>query len=240
MKYSDTLSRAETEVSDLKEQLDVWVERSQRAENHVSQLEKDIKEVVNRSEDEGQTAMRKMKAAEDYVKELQVSLLQKTQDLDAAQEVARKLKREYQSTRQDAEGMLQVFLIFLPMAWVLIFNIILPLLLPAQVMSGLERQLSEYSAREAEVERIAKDSKEKVEEALVVRDQAVAREEQLRREVERLHDERKKRALQKQVLNISHRKGIELIYVDFIILSRERSTLLSMWRRALPLVRSPP
>ena len=38
-------------------------------------------------------------------------------------------------------------------------------------MSGLERQLSEYSAREAEVERIAKDSKEKIEEALVMRDQ---------------------------------------------------------------------
>jgi chromosome segregation ATPase len=65
-------------------------------------------------------------------------------------------------------------------------------------MSGLERQLSEYSAREGEVERIAKDSKEKVEEALVLRDQALTREEQLRREIERLHDDRKKHALQKQ------------------------------------------
>lgn len=69
-------------------------------------------------------------------------------------------------------------------------------------MSGLERQLSEYSARETEVERIAKDSKEKVEEALVLRDQALTREEQLRREIERLQDDRKKHALLKQVLQL--------------------------------------
>lgn len=37
-------------------------------------------------------------------------------------------------------------------------------------MSGLERQLAEYSSREAEIERIARESKEKLEEAYVVRD----------------------------------------------------------------------
>jgi F0F1-type ATP synthase delta subunit len=111
MKYSDTLSRAETEVAELKEQLEVWVERSQRAEGLVSQQEKDLREIILRSESDGQMSMRKMKAAEDYIKELQLQLLAKTQDLDTAQEVARKLKREYQSTRQDAEGMLQVCMV---------------------------------------------------------------------------------------------------------------------------------
>jgi hypothetical protein len=38
------------------------------------------------------------------VRELHVSLLQKTQEYDAVQEVLRKLKREYKTTRQDAEG----------------------------------------------------------------------------------------------------------------------------------------
>jgi hypothetical protein len=40
-----------------------------------------------------------------------------------------------------------------------------------QVMSGLERQLNEFSDREAEVERLSKDSKERVEEALLLREQ---------------------------------------------------------------------
>ena len=108
MKYSDALAKAEIEISDLKEQLDVWAERCQRAESQVSQLENESREMIALSESDGHATMRRMKAAEDYVKELQVQLLQKTQDLDNAQEVARKLKREYQSTRQDAEGMLQV------------------------------------------------------------------------------------------------------------------------------------
>lgn len=57
--------------------------------------------------------MRRLKIAEDRVKELHLLLLQKTQDLENAQEVARKLRREYQSTRQDAEGMLQVKISFI-------------------------------------------------------------------------------------------------------------------------------
>ncbi len=73
-------------------------------------------------------------------------ILQRTQELDLSQEVARKLRREYQSTRQDAEGMLQV-------------------------MSGLERQLSEFSSREEEVRRVGKEQKERLEEAFVARDQ---------------------------------------------------------------------
>ena len=62
--------------------------------------------------------------------------------------MVRKLRREYQSTRQDAEGMLQV-------------------------MSGLERQLAEYSSREEEVQRLARENKDRLEEALVLRDQVV-------------------------------------------------------------------
>ena len=52
--------------------------------------------------------MRRTKSAEDRVRDLHSLLLQKTQDLDSALEVGRKLRREYHSTRQDAEGMLQV------------------------------------------------------------------------------------------------------------------------------------
>ena len=54
--------------------------------------------------------MRRTKAAEERVRELHSIILQKTLDLDSAVEVGRKLRREYHSTRQDAEGMLQVCL----------------------------------------------------------------------------------------------------------------------------------
>ena len=62
-------------------------------------------------------------------------------------------------------------------------------------MAGLERQLSEYASREAEVERLSKENKEQTEEALVARDQAMTREEQFRREVDRLYEEKKKLTL---------------------------------------------
>ena len=52
--------------------------------------------------------MRRTKSAEDRVRDLHSLLLQKTLDLDSALEMGRKLRREYHSTRQDAEGMLQV------------------------------------------------------------------------------------------------------------------------------------
>jgi hypothetical protein len=42
-------------------------------------------------------------------------------------------------------------------------------------MGGLERQVSDYHEREEEVQRLARESKQKVEEALSVRDQATAR-----------------------------------------------------------------
>lgn len=64
-------------------------------------------------------------------------------------------------------------------------------------MAGLERQLTEYAGREAEIEKLSKENKEKTEEALVARDQAMTREEQLRREVDRLYDEKKKLVLTK-------------------------------------------
>jgi len=117
--------------------------------------------------------MRRTKVAEDRVRELHMQLLKSNQELNFSQDALRKLKREYQSTRQDAEGMLQV-------------------------MSGLERQVSDFSARESDLERRMKENAEGLENALTLKDQAVAREEHNRREVERLLEERKKSSLSRQ------------------------------------------
>lgn len=84
--------------------------------------------------------------AEERAQELKNQLNNKTAEFESTQEILRKLRREYQSTRQDAEGMLQV-------------------------MSSLERQVADYAAKEEEVTALSRECTEKVEDALTVRDQ---------------------------------------------------------------------
>jgi chromosome segregation ATPase len=145
-----------------------------------TELERDIQELTAQNKgikdkihEDIYMYVQRSKTAEERVRELHTLLLNKNKELDSAQEVIRKLKREYQSTRQDAEGMLQV-------------------------MSGLERQLLGYTGREAEVERLAKENKEKVEVALIERDRAIGRQEQLSKELERMLQERKTIMLSRQ------------------------------------------
>mgnify|MGYP001216941675 CR=1 FL=1 len=89
------------------------------------------------------------------------------------QDISRNLRREYQATRADAEGMLQV-------------------------LTGLERQIADFTSREADFEKRMKESREALEVALAAKDQALAREEHGRREIDRLVVERKKAALDRQ------------------------------------------
>ena len=58
--------------------------------------------------------------------------------------------------------------------------------------------MADYHEREEEVERLARDSKERVEDALSERDQALARENLLQKEVDRLTDERRISAVKRQ------------------------------------------
>eukprot|EP01035_Chromulina_nebulosa_P017321 gene17321-22862_t len=58
-------------------------------------------------------------------------------------------------------------------------------------MNSLEKQLSEYSLKEKDVEELAKECNFKLNEALSIRDQAVKREENALREVERILEEKK-------------------------------------------------
>jgi len=58
--------------------------------------------------------------------------------------------------------------------------------------------VADYHEREEEVERLARESKERLEEALSERDQALAREQLLQKEVDRLTDERRLAAVKRQ------------------------------------------
>jgi chromosome segregation ATPase len=170
---TEMVGKLETERDDFTRKSENLERETTTADANLSEMRKKMKALTAKAEEEAVICVRRVKDAEDRVRELQGTLMQKTQELDLAQENLRKLRREYQSTRQDAEGMLQV-------------------------MGGLERQLSEYSSREAEVDRVVREAKEKVESALSEREQALASEEQARSEIERLLAERKSLALAKQ------------------------------------------
>lgn len=163
--YSDALGKAEAEIDDYQNQVNVARVTCEEAQAALHETVRQMKLLKDKSDEDSFSYIKRAKAAEDRVRELHLLLLQKTKELDSTQEVCRKLKREYQSTKQDAEGMLQV-------------------------MSGLEKQLAEYSNRSNEVEMIAKISKEKVEEALIEKEKAVIMEKKSQLDIERYLEER--------------------------------------------------
>jgi hypothetical protein len=71
-------------------------------------VEGELKAALSSHGHDSHLSMQRLRVAEERVRELHTVLLGRTRDLEGAQDVARKLRREYQSTRQDAEGMLQV------------------------------------------------------------------------------------------------------------------------------------
>jgi chromosome segregation ATPase len=172
--YSEELGAVRSELDNLREQLTISSQRYMDAETSLKDVRKQLAATATQAEENNLMNMRRTKVAEDRVRDLHALLLQKTQEIDSANEVIRKLRREYQSTRQDAEGMLQV-------------------------MSGLERQVADYHSREEEVERLAKESRERAEDALSARDQALAREQLMQKEVDRLLEERRQMNARRQV-----------------------------------------
>jgi chromosome segregation ATPase len=147
--HSNNLSsKLQNDCDVLRGTVEEWKQQCLLAEKDLDITRIELKDLLAKYEEDGQGSFNRIKACEDRVKELHLQLLQKTQDLDSALETNRKLKREYQSTRQDAEGMLEV-------------------------MSSLERQVMEYSSREADTEKLNSEYKIKMEEAIMAKDQVL-------------------------------------------------------------------
>ncbi len=160
--YSDALGKADGE-------LDLSKIRVQQLEKSVHDMEimvndtiRELKLVKDKADADCLSYVRRAKQAEDRVRELHILLLTKTKELDSSQEVARKLKRQYQSTCQDAEGMLQV-------------------------MSGFERQIAEYATREEAVKRILKENTEKMEEVVIEKERIIASERNAQKQIDVLN-----------------------------------------------------
>lgn len=146
LSYSDVLGKAEIDQEALSEQVSILQQRLKESDGLVQEYKKQLRSVASKGEDDTSQSMKRIQDAESRVRELHGSLFSRTQELDSANEILRKLRSEYQTTRQDAEGMLQV-------------------------MGGLERQLNEYAAREAEVNKREQLSREREDEVLTFREQ---------------------------------------------------------------------
>jgi predicted RNase H-like nuclease (RuvC/YqgF family) len=92
----------------LTEQLAAVTQRCREAEGLVQEYKRQLRSISTRGDDESNASVKRVQDAENRVRELHAALHNKTQELDATQEVLRKLRAEYQTTRQDAEGMLEV------------------------------------------------------------------------------------------------------------------------------------
>eukprot|EP00752_Nemacystus_decipiens_P012773 g11312.t1 len=166
MKSVNALSEREAALSETGEKLRVSKEEVRRLTNKVAELEADRAAMERQAENDADVTAERVRAAGQRITELQGLLAARGQEADANGDRARKLQRELDSTRRDAEGMLQV-------------------------MSGMEKQIADLSSREESNNGIAKESKQKVEDALLARDQARALEIQSRRELARVLEARK-------------------------------------------------
>lgn len=148
LSYSDVLGKAELGQETLAEQVITLQQRCKESEALINEYKKQLRSLSTKGEDDSAFTLKRVQDAENRVRELHGALFAKTQELDAVNELLRKLRSEYQTTRQDAEGMLQV-------------------------MGGLERQLGEYASREANVDKRDKTCKDREEEMQIFKEQVM-------------------------------------------------------------------
>ncbi|TYZ56912.1 hypothetical protein PybrP1_006078 [[Pythium] brassicae (nom. inval.)] len=100
------------------------------------------------------------------LRELNSAVEHREKAVDELEEKNRALHSELEAARQDCEGMLSV-------------------------LSGMEKQLTQYCNREDSVAELESDCKASVEEVVLEKEQLVAQEAQSRREIARLHEKTK-------------------------------------------------
>ncbi|CAM9212001.1 unnamed protein product, partial [Laminaria digitata] len=169
MKAVNAMSERESALSEVGEQLRESREEVRRCSAKLSELEADRVALERQAENDADVTAERIRVAGHRITELQGLLAARGQEADSNGDTARKMQRELDATRRDAEGMLQV-------------------------MSGMERQIAELSSREESTTSTARESKQKVEDALLARDQARALEIQSRRELARVLEARKAEA----------------------------------------------
>jgi myosin protein heavy chain len=127
----------------------------------------EVNEERNVMENENNELSKSVKFLSDRYDSLKNKYAEKNKECDNASQTLRATVAELNTIRNDAEGMVNV-------------------------MDGMERQLSEFQAREDGISTLSKDCQQRVEEAILERDQANVKYATLRKEVAKLLEERKR------------------------------------------------
>jgi chromosome segregation ATPase len=162
----NALTNVESRAQDLQRALATSQGEKKSLSSQVTELRRNLSVAQRRLDAETEAMSGKVQSSAARVSELQGQYAAKAHDAESIAAELRRTRRELDAVRADAEGMLQV-------------------------MTGMEKKLAEHASREEATAALALESKTKVEDALLARDQARALETQARRELTRLMEARK-------------------------------------------------
>eukprot|EP00904_Undaria_pinnatifida_P010558 jgi/Undpi1/6632/HiC_scaffold_20.g09111.m1 len=108
MKAVNAMSERESALSEVGEQLRASREEVRRSSAKLSELEADRAALERQAENDADVTAERIRVAGHRITELQGLLAARGQEADSNGDKARKMQRELDATRRDAEGMLQV------------------------------------------------------------------------------------------------------------------------------------
>jgi chromosome segregation ATPase len=104
MHLSEILGKQEQEIDSLKEGLTVAKQKLKEKEQALTEMKRLFDSLSLKYSTESDQTIDRVQQIEKHVKDLQSQLYTKNHDLEQANDVIRKLRQEYQTTRRDAEG----------------------------------------------------------------------------------------------------------------------------------------
>ena len=104
MHLSEVLGKQEQEIDSLKEGLTVAKQKLKEKEQALAEMKRLFDSLSLKYSTESDQTIDRVQQIEKHVKDLQSQLYTKNHELEQANDVIRKLRQEYQTTRRDAEG----------------------------------------------------------------------------------------------------------------------------------------
>ncbi|KAK1945139.1 hypothetical protein P3T76_003672 [Phytophthora citrophthora] len=160
-RYAASIAQLESAKESLVEQTDVVRKERCDLENQLVEYEEMLEKMKKSTERKDEAFSSRYQNVCVRLRELTNALEQKDKVVDELQERNNGLQAELDAIRQDCEGMLNV-------------------------LNSMEKQLTQYCAREDAVAELESECKAKVEDAILEKEEVAARELQGRREIERL------------------------------------------------------
>eukprot|EP00644_Phytophthora_capsici_P010545 jgi/Phyca11/116066/e_gw1.30.255.1 len=160
-RYAASIAQLESAKESLVEQTDIVRKERSDLENQLGDYEEMLEKMKRSTERKDEAFSSRYQNVCIRLRELTNALEQKDKAVDELQERNNGLQAELDAIRQDCEGMLNV-------------------------LNSMEKQLTQYCAREDAVAELESECKAKVEDAILEKEEVAARELQSRREVERL------------------------------------------------------